>query len=64
MVVSDLNRITDTLSPDTPVIFYNSSADSLSPDTYCDGVAIRLSELWSAREGWRPCVTVDLGEEC
>ena len=64
MVVNDLNQITASLSPDTPVIFYNSAANCLPSDTYCEGVAVRLSQLWSAREGWLPCVMVDLGEEC
>lgn len=64
MVVSDLNRITASLSPDTPVIFYNSAENCLPPDAYCEGVAVRLSTLWNAHEGWLACVTVDLGEEC
>ena len=64
MVVKDLNQITACLSPDTPVIFYNSARESLASDAYCEGVAVRLSRLWNAREGWLPCVTVDLGEEC
>ena len=64
MIASDLNRITASLSPDTPVIFYNSTENSLPSDAYCEGVAVRVSRMWSPREGWRPCVTVDLGEEC
>ncbi len=64
MIVQDLNRITASLSPETPVIFYNSAENCLPAGTYCDGVAVRLSRLWTAREGWVPCVTVDLGEEC
>ena len=64
MNVGDWNEITASLSPDTPVIFYNFAEKPLPPDAYCEGVAVRPSRLWDACEGWHPCVTVDLGEEC
>ncbi len=64
MTVGDWNRITASLSPDIPVIFYNAAEKPLPADTYCEGAALCLSQLWDARLGWCPCVTVDLGEEC
>lgn len=64
MTIEDWNRITASLSPETPVIFYNSAEEPLPPDAYCEGAALHLSRLWDARVGWMPCVTVDLGEEC
>lgn len=62
MVVGDINKITASLSPDTPVIFYNSAAEPLSEDAYCDGVAVYPSRMWIGREGWTPCLTVELGQ--
>lgn len=64
MIVGDWIRITASLSPDTPVIFYNSSAKPLENDAYCEGSAVYPSRLWDAKVGWIPCVTVELGEEC
>lgn len=63
MIVQDWIEITATLSPDTPVIFYNSAEKPLESEAYCEGRAVTPSRLWDARAGWLPCVTVDLGEE-
>ncbi len=64
MIVGDWIRITASLSPETPVIFYNSSEKPLNSEGYCEGVGIAPSRLWDARCGWIPCVMVMLGEEC
>lgn len=60
MVVGDWNNITASLSPDTPVIFYNSAEEPLPSDSYCEGLSVVPSRLWSGREGWIPCVMVEL----
>ena len=62
MVVGDIQKITASLSPDTPVIFYNSCTEPLSEDTYCDGVAVYSSRMWDGPNGWTPCLTVELGQ--
>ena len=64
MNVADWQKITDSLSPDTPVIFYNASETPLHSDRYCEGLSVSVSRLWDAREGWLPCLLVELGEEC
>ncbi len=63
MVLGDWQQIVSTLSPETPVIFYVAQADGLAPDRYCCGRAVLPSRMWTARDGWVPCVTVDVGEE-
>ena len=62
MIVGDIHKITSAISPDTPVIFYNSNASPLPSDNYCDGLSIRASQMWVGREGWVPCVLVELGQ--
>lgn len=62
MIVGDIKKITATLSPDLPVIFYNSTAEPLASDAYCDGATIKTSQMWVGREGWVPCVVVELGQ--
>ncbi len=61
MVLGDWQEIVATLSPDTPVIFYRADAETMPEDSYCDGLRVAPSSMWSSREGWQPCVTVDLG---
>ena len=61
MVLEEWERLVRGLSPDTPVIFYQAESQPLSPDSYCDGKSVRLSQMWEGREGWRPCVLVELG---
>ncbi len=63
MSVGDCMRIMATLSPEMPVIFYNSSEEPLKGEDYCEGVNIALSRLWDARLGWIPCVMITIGAE-
>lgn len=64
MIVGDWAKITASLTPETPVIFYNSCEKPLESDRYCEGAAVKPSRLWDAKTGWVPCVLVVLGEEC
>ena len=63
MTVDDWKRITESLSPDIPVIFYNPNNRPLAAESYCDGGSVSISKLWDCRKGWLPCVLVELGKE-
>ncbi len=60
MVLEDWSEVTAALPPDTPVVFYNASTRPLEPEGYGDGTAVFPSRMWTARDGWVPCVTVEL----
>ncbi|MBQ8682924.1 MAG: hypothetical protein IJ518_00225 [Clostridia bacterium] len=61
MKLGEWNGLVHRLPPETPVVFLCDGTKALEPGDYCDGLAVKPSEMWEG-DGWRPCVLVELGE--
>lgn len=62
MKQTDWQAIQEKMESDTIVLFTLAGDKPLRPGDYCEGVSISPSRVWDGRQGWQPCILVELGE--
>ncbi|MBQ9860599.1 MAG: hypothetical protein IJO76_08020 [Clostridia bacterium] len=62
MVLRDWRAVLQEMPADTPVIFCVTAENAPHFGDYCVGRRVFPSRMWEGKEGWKPCVLVELGE--
>ena len=62
MVLGEWQGLVQRLDAQTPVIFRLQGDQPLSPDGYCEGLSVTPSRMWDRKQGWQPCLLVELGD--